>query len=170
MVHIPAGLLQAVSFEGGGRLALVIGAGCSVEPPTDIPPARDLSTEANRKLVLDGVLGDGECTDPEDLALLASLIFRKTRSQDDLVSRFPIAKLKTAKPNLGHRILVALMAEHAISYVLSLNIDLAVQNASSELGAPIEIVDTSGQPIPASPTLIHLHGNANQPSNSLVLR
>ncbi len=170
LVHIPAGLLQAVSFEGGGRLALVIGAGCSVEPPTDIPLAQALSTEANRKLVLDGVLEDGECGDPDNLAVLASLIFLKTQSQHDLVSRFPLAKLKTAKPNLGHRLLVALMTEHAISYVLSLNIDLAVQNASSELGSPIEIVDTSGQNIPASPTLIHLHGSVNGPSDSLVLR
>ncbi len=170
MVHIPAGLLQAVSFEGGGRLALVIGAGCSVEPPTDIPLAQALSTEANRKLVLDGVLVDGECADPGNLAVLASLIFRKTGTQHDLVSCFPLAKLKTAKPNLGHRLLVALMAEHAISYVLSLNFDLAVQNASSELGASIEIVDRSGQNIPASPTIIHLHGNANGPSDSLVLR
>ncbi len=170
MVHIPAGLLQAVSFEGGGRLALVIGAGCSVEPPTDIPLAQALSTEAYRKLVEDGVLEDGECGDPDNLAVLASLIFQKTQSQRDLVSRFPLAKLKTAKPNLGHRLLVALMTEHAISYVLSLNIDLAVQNASSELGSPIEIVDTSGQNIPASPTLIHLHGSVNRPSDSLVLR
>ena len=90
MVHIPAGLLQAVSFEGGGRLALVIGAGCSVEPPTNIPLARTLSTEAHRKLVLDGVLEQGECADPENLAVLASLIFLKTQSQHDLVSLFPL--------------------------------------------------------------------------------
>lgn len=170
MIDIPVGLLEAISADGGGRLALVIGAGCSIEPPTAIPLARDLSADAARRLVMDGVLVEGECTDPTDLAALASLVFKKTGSQEALVSRFPLKLLKMAKPNLGYRLLAALMSERAISYVLSLNFDLAVQNAAADLGAPIEVVDMIGQPIPATPTLVHLHGSANGPSESLVLR
>jgi hypothetical protein len=170
LANIPPGLLQAVSAEGGGRLALVIGAGCSHEPPIEIPLARALSTEANRQLVLDNVLVEGECPDPGDLAALASLVYKKTGRQQELVSRLPLARLKMAKPNLGYRLLVALMYERAVSYVLSLNFDLAVQNASAELGTPINAVDTAGERIPIGPTLVHLHGSANGSSESLVLR
>ncbi len=170
MIDVPTGLLQAVSADGGGRLALVIGAGCSVEAPTDIPLAREASTDAARRLVLDGILDVSECPDPGDLAALASLVFRKTGSQRALVSRLPLARLKMAKPNLGYRLLVALMSERAISYALSLNFDLAVQNAAAELGILIEVVDAAGQRVPATPTLVHLHGNANGCSESLVLR
>jgi SIR2-like domain len=170
LADVPAGLLQAVSSDGGGRLAVVIGAGCSHEPPTDVPLAGTLSTDAARKLVMDGVMVEGECPDPGDLAALASLVFKKTGSQHALISRFPLARLKMAKPNLGYRLLVALMYERAVSYVLSLNFDLAVQNASAELGTPIDVVDTAGQPIPTTPTLVHLHGSVNGSSESLVLR
>jgi hypothetical protein len=129
-----------------------------------------MSIEANRRLVNDKVLAEGECEDPGDLAKLATLVFAKTGNQTELVVRLPIDQFKMAKPNTGHRLLVALMAERAVSHVLSVNFDLAVQNASSALGAPIHVVDAAGQAIPATPTLVHLHGNANGGSESLVLR
>lgn len=149
---------------------MVIGAGCSVEPPTSMPLARALSVSTNHRLELDGVLVKGECEDPQDLAKLTSLVFSKTGNQEDVVTRFPLNAFKAASPNNGYKLLVALMIERCISYVLSLNFDLAVQNSAAELGVCIEIVDGSGVPVPASPTLIHLHGNANSPSDRLVLR
>lgn len=170
LIDLPPGLLQAISAENGGQLSIVIGAGCSFEPPTSIPLSRALSTEVNRKLELDRVLAPGECVDPSDLAALTTLVYGKTNSQYDVVSRFPINQLKVAAPNIGYRILIALMVERAISYVLSLNFDLAVQNAAAELGVSIEIVDAAGQAIPALPTLVHLHGNANGTSETFVLR
>jgi hypothetical protein len=119
---------------------------------------------------MDGILDVGECPDPGNLAALASLVFRKTGSQRALVSRLPLARLKMARPNLGYRLLVALMSERAISHVLSLNFDLAVQNAAAELGVLIDVVDAAGQRVPATPSLVHLHGSANGCSESLVLR
>jgi hypothetical protein len=106
LTHIPAALLQAITAEAGGRLALVIGAGCSIEPPTAIPLARELSNDAARKLVMDGVLEEGECANPGDLAALATLVFNKTGSQEALVSRFPLSRLRMAKANLGYPICV----------------------------------------------------------------
>jgi hypothetical protein len=83
---------------------------------------------------LDHVLNENDCTDPQNLALLASVVFQKTGSQEAPVRRLPLNNFKMAKPNQGYRFLAALMSEKAISNVLSLNFDLAVQNASAELG------------------------------------
>lgn len=170
MVDIPAGLFHAVTAEGGGCLALVIGAGCSSEPPTSIPVAGTLSREIERKLVMDGVLTTNECPDPSNLSALTSLIFDKTNSQEMVVNRFPIKQMRLARPNTGYKLLVALMAERAVSYVLSLNFDLAVQHAAAELGTSIEVVDAIGKHIPAAPTLVYLHGCINGDPEALILR
>ncbi len=167
---IPANLLQAISSDGGGLLSIVIGAGCSKEPPSSIPLAREIATEANRRLVEDGVLAANECAHPADLAALASLVYAKTGSQKALVERFPLSRLRMTPANDGYRCLVALMAEGAISHVLSLNFDTAVQSAAAELGLSVHVVAAPGAPIPIGPTLVHLHGTANGSAESLVLR
>lgn len=170
MEEFPPDLLQAIAAAGGGQVALVIGAGCSVEPPTEIPLAGALSRAVERRLVLDGVLADGECANPWNLSQLTTLIWQKTGNQSGIVTRFPLDRMRLAKPNLGYKLLVALMAEGAISHVLSLNFDLAIQHAASELGIEIAIIEQSGQPIPVRAALVHLHGSANGTAESLVLR
>jgi hypothetical protein len=151
-------------------VAVVIGAGCSCEPPTQIPLARELSIEAHRKLVHEGVLNVGECADPADLAQLATLVFQKTGSQAALIRQFPVDKMKTARANEGYRMLIALMLEGAVSHLLSLNFDLAPQNAAVELGETVTIIDRPDTPIPMTKTVVHLHGSVNSPNDDWVLR
>jgi len=170
LVTIPAELLHAIAAPGGGRVAIVIGAGCSVEAPTEMPLAAPLAHDVERRLVLEGVLQQGQCDDPWDLAALATLVWQKTGTQAALVHRFPLDRMRLAKPNLGYRLLVALMAEGAVTHVLSLNFDLAVQNAATELGSDISIIDAAGQAVPVRAAVVHLHGNANSDSEQLVLR
>ena len=148
----------------------MIGAGCSVESPTEVPLARPLSIEAYRRLVSDGVLNEGDCDDPSDLSSLATVVYEKTGSQAALVERIPMDLFRVAKPNSGHLVLVALMLEGAISHVLSLNFDLAVQNAAAQLGVQIRVVDAVGTPIPNTSTIVQLHGSAAGSSESLILR
>jgi hypothetical protein len=119
---------------------------------------------------MDGILAENECLDPSNLSALTSLVFAKTNSQQPVVSRFPIRKMRLATPNTGYKLLAALMAERAVSYVLSLNFDLAIQHAASALGIDIEVVDVVGKHIPATPTLIHLHGCINSNPETLILR
>lgn len=170
MVIIPPELLAAVCPENGPRLALVIGAGCSVEPPTDLPLGAALSHEAHRRLILEGTLEEGECKDPADLAALATLVFGKTGSQVAVVRQFPLDRMKTARPNEGYRHLIALMIEGVVSHVLSLNFDLAAQNAAADLGEPVTVVDRPGVPVPMARTVVHLHGSVNSPAEDMVLR
>lgn len=87
LMPLPPELLQAVSSRGGGRIALVLGAGCSVEAPTSIPVSNVCSNEIHRRLIADGVLQNGDCSDPGDLSILADAVFNKRNSQRDVVER-----------------------------------------------------------------------------------
>ena len=151
-------------------MAVVIGAGCSAEPPTEIPLARDLSSEAHRKLVHEGVLNVGECLDPADLAALATLVYQRTGSQRELVQHLPIDKMKMARANDGYLMLVALMVEGVVSHILSLNFDLAPQNAAVDLGTVVTVIDRRNTPIPMAKAIVHLHGSVNSASDDWVLR
>ena len=170
MVSVPAELLQRLAAPGGGQVALVIGAGCSIAHPTAIPLAGDLAEEAVRQLILNGRLQPGQCQNPRDLGALASLIYQLSGGQTELVQTFPLDHMRLAMPNAGYKLLIALMAEGAISHVLSLNFDLAVQHAASALGVEIETVMATGGQVPVRPTLVHLHGNANSHPDDMVLR
>jgi hypothetical protein len=168
--NVPPHLLGAVTAQGGAQLAVVIGAGCSVEQPTGMPLAGHLSKEAHRKLVNEGILNPGECPDPTDLAALATLIYQRTGSQQELVRHFPRDEMRTARANKGYLMLIALMVEGVISHVLSLNFDLAPQNAAVQLGEVVAVFDRPNTPIPMNKAVVHLHGSVNSGSEEWVLR
>jgi hypothetical protein len=162
--------LHAIAAEEGGHVALVIGAGTSFEAPTSLPLGRQASEAAHAQLLKNGAIEPGECPNPADLAALASVIYAKENSQQPLVAELPMKRFRLARPNRGYKLLIAMMAEGAITYVLSLNFDLAVQNAASELGCAVNEVKSFNQPVPATATIIHLHGNAYDEPDDLVLR
>jgi hypothetical protein len=174
-VPLPPDLLQAVSSPGGGKIALVLGAGCSVEAPTNIPVSRICSAEMHRHLIADGILQNGDCADPEDLSVLADAVFAKRNSQRDVVERLrDHYGLKLATPNDGYWIAAALLCEGVISSVVTLNYDLALSTALSELGAG-KIVGVIERPEDLAHqktiNLYYLHRNANAADpESWVLR
>src|SRR6185503_20965452 len=135
MPPLPDELLQAISTPAGGRLALVLGAGCSVEAPTGIPVSRIVSLEIHRRLIDDGVLAEGDCANPEDLSCVADEVFAKRNSQRDVVERFlDRYDLKLATANEGYRIAAAMLLEGALSSIVTLNFDLGLSAALSEIG------------------------------------
>jgi hypothetical protein len=172
---LPPELLQAVSSPGGGKIALVLGAGCSVEVPTNIPVSTVCSTEIHRCLVADGILQDGDCANPADLSALADAVFTKRNSQRDVVERLRDQYgLKLATPNDGYWIAAALLCEGVISSVVTLNYDLALSTALSELGAD-KLVGVVERPEDLAHqkiiNLYYLHRNANaEDPESWVLR
>lgn len=174
MMALPPELLQAISSPGGGRIALVLGAGCSVEAPTSIPVSSVCSNEIHRRLIADGVLRNGDCSNPDDLSVLADAVFSKRNSQRDVVERLRDQYgLKLATPNQGYWIAAALLCEGAISSVVTLNYDLALSTALSALGADkIGVVDCP-EDLSQQKTLnvYYLHRNANAADpDSWVLR
>ena len=174
---LPPRLLQAVSSPGGGRIALVLGAGCSVEAPTNMPISSRWSNEVHRRLVADGILLNNECTNPEDLSAVADAVFAKHGSQREIVERLRDSRaLELATPNEGYLIAAALLCEGAISSVVILNYDLAFKNALSQLGTSraIEIgiiehpEDLNRQ---TATNVYYLHHNVNERNSELwVLR
>ena len=132
-MNLPADLLHAVSAPGGGKITLVVGAGCSFEAPTSIPLAGTCSQECHDRLVANGVLAVGDCPTPGDLSALADAVMMKTGRQRLLVEQLSQNyTLQTATPNEGHLIAAALLREGAIASVLTLNFDLALSAAISE--------------------------------------
>ncbi len=131
MIPLPPRLLEAVSSPGGGKIALVLGAGCSVEWPTNIPVSSECSTEIHRRLVADRILLDGDCENPSDLSAVADVVFAKRNSQRDVVERLRDEyDLKLATPIDGYWIAAALLFEGVISSVVTLNYDLALSMPS----------------------------------------
>lgn len=134
-MSLPPGLLEAVSAPGGGKITLVVGAGCSCEAPTLIPLAGTCSQQCHDRLVANGVLAAGECSLPSNLSCLADAVFAKTGKQHLLVEQLSQHyELKAASPNDGHLLTAALLREGAIASVVTLNFDLALSSAIGRLG------------------------------------
>lgn len=170
---VPPALLAAVSAEPGGRLVLVIGAGASIEPPTCLESGAAYAEEAHQGLVDDHILEVGDCADPRDLSLVADAVHTKTGSQIALTDRLPRHKWRLAAPNDGHLAAAALLIEGAVRAVVTLNYDLAMQTALSELGGasavtvcrgPEDYAEASGR------TLFYLHRSVEAPAEQWVLR
>jgi hypothetical protein len=170
---LPPNLLHAIAHLGGGRVVLVIGAGASVELPTNLPASRECSVEAHRSLVADGVIADGDCQDSEDLSCVADAVLDVTGKQGELVERLPLEKFRHAEPNQGHLIAAALLRERAVGCVMTLNFDLAMSAALTAVGAREDVGVVSGPNEHhrlAGVNLIYLHRNVVADPESLILR
>lgn len=159
---VPSDLLRAVAARQG-QVAFVVGAGCSLESPTDLRLASVYSEDAFETLKRDGVLSDGDC-DPSDLSEVASAVFAKEQSQASLVQVLPREKYAHARPNLGHLLAIALIAEGAISCIATVNFDMALSNAITALQATD--IATVGGPEDlgrfGAKAIVYLHRNAHE--------
>ncbi len=170
---LPASLLEAISARPRGRVAIVTGAGCSVEKPTELPTAKTVALEAHGRLVADGVLNAGECANPADLSCVADAVFAKTGEQTPLVQRMRPQAFRTAEPNEGYLLAAALLREQAIICLMTLNFDYAIAVALSQLGAKDTVAvihgpEDHGQI--SAINVIFLHRSALSPFENWILR
>ena len=152
---------------------MVLGAGCSNEAPTSLPLSGDLSEECHRKLVEDGILGEGEVGNRRDLSAVAEAVFCKTGSQSDLVKRFPPDSFRHAEPNEGYLIMAALLLEGALADTLTLNFDFAARTALANLGARERVSTLRGPEDHAqlgTRNLIYLHRDIDSDHDDVILR
>jgi SIR2-like domain len=170
---LPSCLLSAIAAKEGGRVVLVVGAGCSFEEPTGLPLAGECAEEAHRNLVADGLLNEGECPEPRNLSALADLVKNKRGGmQAELVSRLPTTAFKNASPNEGHKIAAALLIEGAISNIVTLNFDLALSHALATIGAGglVSVIDGPEQHQQlGNSNVVYLHRNVNANPEELIL-
>lgn len=169
---LPDQLLQAVA-DRSGRITLVVGAGCSLEPPTNLKLSSAYSLEIHAELVRDGVLADGECATPADLSAVSSTVWAKRASQEAVVTRLPRNEFRNARANAGYRAAAALMREGSVAAVLSLNFDLALSHALADLSAD-EVAVIAGPSATrelGSLVVVYLHRNVNEDDpNAWILR
>ena len=160
---LPPDLLQAIAEPTGSRVVLLVGAGCSLEPPTSLPLSRQCAEQAHAELLAEGVLAIGDCSDPSDLSVLAETVADRTGSQDALIGRMHPNCFKTAQPNHGHTLAAILLRERAISCVVTLNFDLALSSALAMVGGDdVEVIqgpEDHGRL--GTINLVYLHRNAN---------
>lgn len=164
MPALPPELLHAVA-ERGGRIALVLGAGCSLEHPTSLKLASVYSEDAHRQLVANGVLASADCANPADLSAVASAVAAKCDGQQaPLVKCLPREKFRLAQPNAGYLVAAALLRERVLAAVLTLNFDLALTHALGVLSA----TDVSVVPGPqaadqlGTATVVYLHRSVEE--------
>src|ERR1700712_3165792 len=127
--QLPAFLLAAISDPGGGRVTMVLGAGCSFEAPTNLPLSKTLAEDAHRQLVQNGVFDEGDCETPSDLSCVADAVFDRLGRQKELVDVLPTKRMRFARPNDGGLIAAALLLEGALRDIVVLNYDLSLTNA-----------------------------------------
>ena len=169
---LPPDLLHAISVPSGGRVVLVLGAGCSNEQPTSLPLSGGLAEECHRQLVADGVLEEGEVANKRDLSAVAEAVVQKTGSQRDLIDRFPPDAFRHAKPNDGYMIMAALLLEGVIADTLTLNFDSAARTALGQLGVGARVSTVRGPADHArlgTRNLIYLHGDIDSDPDKVIL-
>ena len=170
---LPSSLLQAISSPNGGRVVLVLGAGCSNETPTSLPLSGDLSEDCHRRLVFDLILKEGDVDDQRDLSAVAEATVCRTGSQRDLVERFPPDAFRYAEPNAGYLIMAALFLEGAIADTLTLNFDCTARTALGRLGVGSRVSTIRRQEDYTqlgTRNLIYLHRDIDSDPDSVILR
>lgn len=158
---LPPALLQAIA-QRNGRVTLVVGAGCSLEAPTGLKLGGDYSHDAFQQLVMDGLLGESDCTNPWDLSELTEVVYHRYGSQAPVVDRLPKSQFQFAKANDGYLLAAALIAEGAIAHVVTLNFDLALSHAVTEI-QPEGVTTVAGPESYrefGSKAIVYLHRNA----------
>ncbi len=172
-MDIPSSVLKAAGDPGGGKLVIVMGAGCSIEDPSGLPDSRTCSLEIWRRLQYDGVLENGDCSNPEDLSCLADAVYAKCGSQSEVVNRLP-AEFRLVAPNAGSMLAAALLREGVAQNIVTLNFDLAMTHALARLGpdAKISVLRRPGDhENMGSQNLVYLHRNVEaEDPETLILR
>lgn len=152
---------------------LVLGAGCSVESPTNLRTARDLAVHCHRQLVLNDVLGEGDVEDASDLSSVADAVFSRRGSHRDLVMQFPPDAFRYAQPNDGYCIMGALLLEGALADVVTLNFDRTASTALAGLGAGADVCTLRGpndHQLLGQRNLIYVHGDIDSDPDDIILR
>jgi hypothetical protein len=172
-LELPADLLKSVVDPAGGKVTIVIGAGCSKEMPTNLPLSRELAIEAFGRLEADGILESMDCPDATDLSAVASAVFRKSGSQEELVARLPRMAFRNAKPNDGYLIAAALLREQVMKDLLNLNFDHGAMHALAEVNVKDRVNIVTGpeeHDHMGTNNVVYLHRDAAAPADSWILR
>jgi hypothetical protein len=172
-IRLPPFLLAAIANPGGGRVTMVLGAGCSFEAPTNLPLSKRLAEEAHRQLIQNGVIEGDDCADPTDLSCVADAVLERRGQQRELVEVLPTNLMRFARPNEGGLVAAALLLEAAVGFIVVLNYDLSLSNALAQLGAQDEVTILRGPEDHGKlglVNLVYLHRNVDADPEDWIIR
>lgn len=141
-----------------------------MDDPTNLRSARDYSELAHRELVDAGIIPAQP--EPRDLAGLADAVFAVTTSQSELVRLLPRGDFQAAQPNTGHKIAIALLVEHIVGLIVTINFDLALDHAVAAIarGGITMCHDPSEHAQAGRYGIVYLHGSVNSEPDDWILR
>ena len=152
-----------------GKLAVLTGAGTSVEDPSCLPQARDFTRE------LANALGERRSLPKAEVDVLASI------QLEDLVTRvgwgveFLVDDIYgdgKGRSNEWHQLVANMVKGGKTKFVVTMNFDLLLETAAAEAGMSIPkdiemftdqfiVVRDDLHPDPQKPRIVHLHGVAH---------
>ncbi len=142
-VQLPSQLLHAAAARHR-RVAIVVGAGCSLEAP--LISTCQGPTRSQHMMHSSGTMS----LSPRNASRLrtcqcsASTVHGKLGRQSEVVDRLPVNQFKFARANKGYLLAAALLLEGAVSCVMTLNYDLALSDAVRQLEGHADIFEISG--------------------------
>jgi hypothetical protein len=168
-IAIDAGIKIAIDALEAGRLALICGAGLSMDPPSNIRSAQALADQAKEKY--DATFGGERPPLAVSIEEQAAFFHDEGNLADYYLRKLIGRHAFSAEPNAGHYAVADLLLTQAADLALSTNVDRLIETAGMRLKGHIEsVIDrdhAAAAPADAS-VLFKLHGCwDNEPENTI---
>ncbi len=139
------------------RVAVFLGAGCSVNSPAEIPAAPQLAELLRTESGLEG----------ESLEEIAEQLWNQGGWQE-FVRILPRDKWRARQPNICHRVIAEICREGLIRELITTNWDILLESALSQAGQPYSVIVESEsldtEPM-TSALVVKVHGCIDHPEH-----
>lgn len=154
-----AALQSALDSLLNDRLAILIGAGLSMSPPSALPSAWTIASRAKSKY--DAMYGADRPPLPNSVDDQAEFFFQRGELATAYFRTFIDANAFAGPPNAGHSAVADLLLVRALKTAITTNVDILVETAGQmlfgQIGAGIDGHTVAALPPECSP-LLKLHG------------
>ena len=162
-ISLDHGVDIARSAMNADRLAVLCGAGLSMERPSNIPSAGTLAAKVGERYATD--YGNDRVRLPTDLGAQAEYFFDRGELETVFLRRYIDFDSFAAPPNRGHYALADLTLTLNVQVVVTTNVDSLVESAGLNLygtvAAGVETAALAALP-PDRPPLLKIHGCWNR--------
>jgi hypothetical protein len=158
-ISVSAGIQVAIDALENGRLALICGAGLSMDPPSSILSAQALADRAKEKY--DATHGAERPPLAVSIEEQAAFFYAEGHLADYYLRTLIGRHAFSAEPNAGHYAVADLLLTRCADIALSTNVDRLIETAGVRLGGHVENVierDRAAAAPPDTSVLFKLHG------------
>lgn len=168
-ISVTEGLNSAFDALIGNRLSVLIGAGLSMAPPSNLPSAANLSASAKQRH--EAIYGLTEPPFPNTVEAQAEYFFARGQLDSIYFSKLIDPHAFSSPPNEGHFAVADFLLIKTIQTAITTNVDTLIENAGEHLfgsiGAALDGHGAAMLPASASP-LLKVHGCRLQDRPNMV--